>query len=569
MSQKIYFLLILFAIFQLINSRIISTNDLKDALSQAEPGDVIELKSGTYRDVPYTLKNGTWGYPIKIKSAANAEVIFEGDPNKSMFEAYYVHDVVIEGPMKLYTALHGFKILNSTNINITGLYMADMKRQAILMSGHNNKIIKNRIDGCVWENQGKAKTMTSGWGQCVAIWGVRNGIFSTNTIVEENIIQFSFGEGLYFLNCDNCRAYKNNITNALSNNIYIDSSKNIDIDGNILKVNDTYYNNKYGKAGGIGMSPDYPISEIQNINITNNIIIGTRIGISFFTMGAGGGYNNVKIFHNTLWNVDVTPIWFKKPTTGAYRCEMKNNFIYYDGAIEFEPKSAWEISNNYFYNISSVPNIYSGPNSKAAKSLDLKTVFNQEKICTNYYDPDVKIDCLRPSKEPGILNLYQSGISLKYSVPFDIYHCTRSKYNPSIGAFEFPEACSEDIEPPDTDTPEEEYEVRFNITYCTSGSRVIKMVASTCGWNVANCPEMTQYMNCIWVLGLRNALKENFTYKFVVANGNSAYLWESDPFRQFNGQNLITLAKKSPNGKYEDCIYSKIGNVIYLQCFWR
>ena len=58
MSQKIYFLLILFAIFQLINSRIISTNDLKDALSQAEPGDVIELKSGTYRDVPYTLKNG-------------------------------------------------------------------------------------------------------------------------------------------------------------------------------------------------------------------------------------------------------------------------------------------------------------------------------------------------------------------------------------------------------------------------------------------------------------------------------------------------------------------------------
>ena len=57
------------------------------------------------------------------------------------------------------------------------------------------------------------------------------------------------------------------------------------------------------------MSPDYPISEIQNISITNNIIIGTRIGISFFTMGAGGGYNNVKIFHNTLWNVDVTPIW--------------------------------------------------------------------------------------------------------------------------------------------------------------------------------------------------------------------------------------------------------------------
>ena len=53
MSQQICIFLILFAIFQLTNSRIISKNDLKDALSQAEPGDVIELKSGTYRDVPY------------------------------------------------------------------------------------------------------------------------------------------------------------------------------------------------------------------------------------------------------------------------------------------------------------------------------------------------------------------------------------------------------------------------------------------------------------------------------------------------------------------------------------
>lgn len=569
MSQQIYYFLILFAILQLTDTRIISTNDLKEALSQAEPGDVIELKSGYYRDAPYTLKNGTRGYPIKIKSAPNADVVFEGNPTKSMFEGFFIHDVIIEGPMKIYTALVGFKLLNCSNINITGLYMADMKGSAILMSGHNNMIVKNRIDGCLWDNQGKAKTMTSGWGQCVAIWGVRDGIFSTNTLVEENIIQFSFGEGLYFLNCDNCRAYKNNITNSLSNNIYIDSSRNIVIDGNILKVNDTYYNNKWGKAGGIGMSPDYPISEIQNISITNNIILGTRIGISFFIMGSGGGYNEVKILHNTLWNVDLTPLWFKKPTTGAYRCELKNNFIFYNGSIEFEPKSAWEISNNYFYNASKVPDIYYGPNSKAGKLLDLKTVFNQEKYCINYYDQDLIINCLRPSKEPGVLDLYHSGISLRDPVYYDIYRCTRSKSNPSIGAFEFPEACSDDVEPPDTDTPEEEYEVRFNISYCTSGSRVIKMVGSTCYWSVAKCPEMTHYTNCVWISSLRNALKENFTYKFVVANGNSAYLWESDPFRQFNGQNLINLAKKSPNGKYEDCLYSKIANVIYLQCFWR
>ena len=56
MLQRIYSFLILLAILQLINSRIISTNDLKEALPQAQPGDIIELKSGIYKDVPYTLK---------------------------------------------------------------------------------------------------------------------------------------------------------------------------------------------------------------------------------------------------------------------------------------------------------------------------------------------------------------------------------------------------------------------------------------------------------------------------------------------------------------------------------
>ena len=32
------------------------------------------------------------------------------------------------------------------------------------------------------------------------------------------------------------------------------------------------------------------------------------MGIYFFTMGNGGAYDNIKILHNTLWNVFVTPV---------------------------------------------------------------------------------------------------------------------------------------------------------------------------------------------------------------------------------------------------------------------
>ncbi len=46
MLPRIYSFLILFTIIQIINSPIISTNDLKEALPQAQLGDIIELKSG-------------------------------------------------------------------------------------------------------------------------------------------------------------------------------------------------------------------------------------------------------------------------------------------------------------------------------------------------------------------------------------------------------------------------------------------------------------------------------------------------------------------------------------------
>jgi outer membrane receptor protein involved in Fe transport len=74
------------------------------------------------------------------------------------------------------------------------------------------------------------------------------------------------------------------------------------------------------------------------------------MGIYFFTMGDGGAYDQIKILHNTLWNVGTTPVWFRAPNNTPSGCEMKNNFIYVDGTIEFSPKSSWSLGYNYYYN---------------------------------------------------------------------------------------------------------------------------------------------------------------------------------------------------------------------------
>ena len=75
--------------------------------------------------------------------------------------------------------------------------------------------------------------------------------------------------------------------------------------------------------------------------------------------------------------------------------------------------------------------------------------------------------------------------------------------------------------------------------------------------------------NCNYVATFSKGTNLNFSYKFVIASGSTAYRWESDPNRTFNGANLKALADKASSGKYESCDYSKSGNVITLTCYWR
>ena len=324
-------------------------------------------------------------------------------------------------------------------------------------------------------------------------------------------------------------------------NIYIDASRNIVVDGNTLRVNTDTYNTKWGRACGVGMAPESGGITIANIEIKNNVMIGTRMGIYFFTMGTGGGYDKIKIFHNTLWNVSVTPIWFRAPNNTPTQCEMKNNFIYHTGEIEFSPKSSWDLGYNYFYNTWNVPGLYYDSTSKSAHTLDLNGIFNNNANC-NYWDQNVPASCLHPSKNPGYFKLENAGTAT--SVDTDFGGC-------------------EDT----TEGTTSEYEVKIKINYCTSNGQIVRLVGSHCSWSVGSCTAMTNEGSCNWSATFTTA--QTFNYKFVIANGSSASRWESDPNRQFNGASLKKLADSVASGSYETCTYKKAGSVITMTCFWR
>ena len=578
-----YSLLLFLIGLSLIISKTITTTDYASAIRQASPGDTIELQSGTYSSIPYSLPSGTEGKPITIKAAAGAKVVFEGTYDKYIFEQYQPKYLNIEGPFEMKHCGRGVSIYQGYKVNISGLTVHDVQYQGIVVTGHYITIENNEVYDCSLENKNTAKSREYGWSQCVAVHGLSQGVMSTNVIFRNNKIHEGYGEGLDFLECDTCQAINNEITNGFSMNIYVDVSRNVVIEGNILRVNTDAYNTKWGRACGIGMAPESGGIVLSNILIKNNIIIGTRMGIYFFTMGNGGAYDKVRILHNTLWNVFTTPVWFRAPNKTPTGCEMKNNFIYVDGTIEFSPKSSWSLGYNYYYNTYYVPSIYSDSTSKSAQTLDLNGIFQNTGNC-NYWDQNLDVECLHPSKNPGYFKLYHTGTKPNEEVSTDFSGCPRDKNTPSIGAFEaYDSKCTDqdttqpepDVSEDTTEKEEEEevttdaYDVKLKINYCTSGSQIVKVVGSHCSWNVASGTSLKNEGNCNYVATFSKGTNLNFSYKFVIASGSTAYRWESDPNRTFNGANLKALADKASSGKYESCDYSKSGNVITLTCYWR
>jgi len=553
----------------LMSSKTITSSDLKDALSKASAGDIIQLNAGTYSSVPYTLKSGMAQSPITIRAVTGAKVIFTGTSSSCIFDFYGISYVNIEGPFELKNAFCGVKAMNVNNVKISGLTVHNTQQHGIVISGENNEVSGNEVYDCVMENKATAKTITSGWSQCVAAWSITNTKFSKNILFENNYIHDAWGEGLDFLKCDGCSAIKNNITNGFSMNIYLDASKNSLIEGNILRVTSSEHDTVWGGACGVGLASESGNEyKIENIVIQNNVMIGTRMGVYFFQLGPAG-YTNIKILHNTLWLVSVNPFWFQNPNNSPAFCELRNNFAYFDWFQEFAPKSAWTIGNNYYYNYEEVPYTFADTvgGSRAARTMDLNTIFNNKNNKCNYNDKNLDVECLRPSSTPNDwLKLYRSGSKPSIKVEKDFSGCTRSTTTPSIGAFEFSEGCTENSQNQGTGGDTTDLQVKFRMNYCTSES--VKIVGDFCSWNVLSCPTLSNEGNCNWSYTFTKP-KASMTYKFVIANGGSASRWENDPNRTFNLASLKSYVNSSSSGTYQSCSYSKSGSLVTLNCSWK
>ena len=595
------YFLILFNLIILTNTIEVTPETFQDTLSKAQPGDIIELSSGTYNKAPYKIStNGISGHPIIIKPADEAKIIFQGSNNDvCIFELINNSYIYLEGKMEMINAYCGIKILDSNSINIKGLLFHEIKKEAIIVSGENIEISDNEIYHCSSDSKEKAPNLMFGESQCTSVLEQTNNVYSKYIYFKNNHIYDSYGEGIKLLFCEYCSVTSNIIQNTLALNLYLYNSKNTLIEGNLIEVTKKDYNSKFGKAVGIGLSSDF-LNIINNITIQNNLIIGCRIGIYYFPNGIGS-YELIKIYHNTIWMMDITPIWFTDSLSNKENNELYNNFLYHNLPTQFSPKSVWKIGYNVYYNTESIPQQYKdtqSETSKAVKALDLSFIFNNQDGACNYknFDTTLNINCFRPSDFPDKnIKLFQGGT--QKSVEKDFEGCIRNK-NPSIGAFEYPDGCEEETDTTDTsdttdttdipDTtdeiitdapeteipltdepePEKHYDVIFKIHYVPNSGESIKIMGSFCQWEIGQCPFMYNSNN-YWTYTFNKGTESTFNYKFAVQKGSSITRWEKDPNRVFNGPTFDEQIKKGVySDTIESCSYVFNNEIITLTCSW-
>jgi chitodextrinase len=224
---------------------------------------------------------------------------------------------IIYGLTVRYAGNYGMYAANSDNVEFNRNTIAFSNWTGLSASGgRNNKFIKNYIFHNFINNwpRGENNWLWGGWGAGLGIQG------SASALVDGNISYKNGGEGILAYVLANDTIFKNNVSvDNWSVSFYMDNLKNGVIDSNVAichtPLNSDAYNNgqsigrtevvRKQRATGITVADEEyslsPAANLENIKISNNVIIRCSQGFSHNVEAIGGaGLKNIKFVNNTI-----------------------------------------------------------------------------------------------------------------------------------------------------------------------------------------------------------------------------------------------------------------------------
>lgn len=303
------------------------------AAKMVKPGDVVNVRAGTYGDIVYILSKGTSTAWITFQPYGNEAVALDGTgtaANTSLVQIYEAQ----------YVEVRGFEIRNATKSGIHA-YASDHIRIVGNATHHNqrNGISVSTVEGDVASDftitgntvhdnnlENRFHTASSGWGQGI---GVFRG---DGAVITDNKVYRNHGEGIDFILTDNGVARGNEVFDNYSINIYLDNAQNITVDANLLYTTyDTAYYRHGAPAHGVAVANEvyeYPNTS-TGLTITNNVIIGGRTGLYHGNYDRNAGLSDTVVANNTFHGAAWTLV--RLDTAAHTNTEFVNNVFIQTG----------------------------------------------------------------------------------------------------------------------------------------------------------------------------------------------------------------------------------------------
>ncbi|MGZ5431372.1 MAG: right-handed parallel beta-helix repeat-containing protein [Thermoanaerobaculia bacterium] len=303
------------------------------AAKVAKPGDVVNVRAGTYSDIVYILSKGTPSAWITFQPYGNETVVLDGTGSAAdttlvqIYEAQYVEVRGFEIRNATKSGLHAYA---SDHIRIVGNTTHHNQRNGISVSTVAGDVAADfTISGnTVHDNnlENRFHTASSGWGQGI---GVFRGDGATIT---DNKVYRNHGEGIDFILTDNGVARGNEVFDNYGINIYLDNAQNITVDANLLYTTyDTAYYRHSAPAHGVAVANEiYEYANLSShLTITNNVIIGGRTGFYHGNYDRNAGLANTVVANNTFYGAAWTLV--RLDTAAHTNTEFVNNVFVQTG----------------------------------------------------------------------------------------------------------------------------------------------------------------------------------------------------------------------------------------------
>ena len=291
------------------------------AARAVDPGDVVNVMSGTYAEAVEIVTSGTSSLPITF--IANGDVIVtapNNDSRASVFKILGKTDIVISG-FTVKNGQNGIRVdksrggVPSQRITIKKNRISLSKSSGIRVAFSRNIIVdSNVVEKTNWGGVHEMISVINTDGFVVKNNEVFNGHFVINGVRKEGKEGIDIKDG-----SRNGQVLNNKVHDLQRLGIYLDAwdslTQNIEVIGNIV------YNCKQGialssESGGL----------LKDILVSNNITHhNVNYGITVPGWNGDGPRENIRIVNNTVYGNDAGGISIS--TRNIYRLDIHNNII--------------------------------------------------------------------------------------------------------------------------------------------------------------------------------------------------------------------------------------------------